>query len=146
MFSLDHGGIAVLDVQQLKLFDPTTWRGEIFQPQPPLLAKHVTILISDEPDGSKWLHTRGMRKFGRPDISWHGVSATNQTGALDMFNRLILLEATGALVPDNQPIKMASLPPGLTVHHAGNLDDPDFNNVHLEITAAPNSKGPTEAK
>jgi hypothetical protein len=136
MFSLDHGGIAVLDVQQLKLFDPATWRNEIFQPLPPQLAKHITILVSDEPNGSLWLHTRGMRKFGRPDISWHNVNPTNQIPAVDMFNRLILLQATGALVPENQPIKMESLPPGLTVHHTGNLDDPDFNNVHLEITPA----------
>jgi hypothetical protein len=28
---------------------------------------------------------------------------------------------------------MATLPPGGAARHGGDLDDPDFNNVHLEI-------------
>jgi len=133
MFSLDHGAIAVMDVQQVKLFDPVAWRMEIFQPDPPNLRKHVTILVSDEPDGTHWLHTRGMRKFGRPDLSFHKVGSQYEQAAIDLLNRFILLQAQGGLIPENKEIQSSGLPAGLTCHHEGSLDDPDFNNVHVEI-------------
>jgi hypothetical protein len=50
-----------------------------------------------------------------------------------MFNRFIGLQTEGGHIPEGQEIRMASLPPGLTCHHGGSLDDPDFNNVHVEI-------------
>ena len=53
-----------------------------------------------------------------------------------MFNRFILLQAEGARIAEGQEIRMASLPSGLTCHHAGRMDDPDFNNVHVEIRHA----------
>jgi len=34
---------------------------------------------------------------------------------------------------EGQEIRMAALPPGLICHHAGSLDDPDFNNMHVKI-------------
>ena len=132
----DHGAEAAFDPQRLRLYDPVEWSEEIFVPFPPKLAAHVVILSSSEEDGTRWLHTRGMRKFGRPDISIHRVTKEQQDGAIELINRLILLQAEGGLVPEGQPIRMASLPPGLTCHHGGHLDDPDFNNTHIEIRAA----------
>jgi hypothetical protein len=29
------------------------------------------------------------------------------------------------------------VPDGMSVHHAGSLDDPDFDNVHLELRWPP---------
>jgi hypothetical protein len=106
---------------------------EIFQPDPPNLRKQVTILVSDEPDGTHWLHTRGMRKFGRPDLSFHKVGSQYEQPAIDLLNRFILLQAQGGLIPENKEIQISALPAGLTCHHEGRLDDPDFNNVHVEI-------------
>ena len=74
-----------------------------------------------------------MRKFGRPDLSIHGVSKKEESGQLELINRLIVMQAEGARVQEGQPIQMRSLPPGLTCHHDGDVDDPDFNNVHIEI-------------
>jgi hypothetical protein len=133
MFSLEHGACAVLDVQQLKLFDALGWRREMFEPAPPRLARHVVVLLSDEGDGTLWVHTRGMRKFGRPDLSLHHVQNAIRPAVMDMFNRFVLLQAEGMRIRENQEIVDASLPPGLTCHQAGSRDDPDFNNVHVEI-------------
>src|SRR5207245_7354151 len=102
-------------------------------PQPPRLSKHSVILFSDEPDGTRWYHTRGLRKFGRPDLSMHGVRADYESAVIEMFNRLILLQAEGHRIAEGPEIHMASLPSGLTCHRSGSVDDPDFNNVHLEI-------------
>jgi len=132
----DHGAEAAFDPQRLRLYDPVEWSEEMFVPSPPKLAAHIVILSSSEEDGTRWLHTRGMRKFGRPDISIHRVTKEQQDGAIELINRLILLQAEGGLVPEGQSIRMASLPPGLTCHHGGHLDDPDFNNTHIEIRAA----------
>jgi len=40
---------------------------------------------------------------------------------------------TGGRVPVGQEIRMAALPAGLSCQPAGSLDDPDFNNVHVEV-------------
>jgi len=130
---LDNGGIAIIDPQQFALYDPKRWHGEIFDPHPSRLSSHAIILFSDEPDGTRWYHTRGLRKFGRPDLSMHGVHRDFEFGVIEMFNRFILLQAEGHRIPEGQEIHMASLPSGLTCHHGGSLEDPDFNNVHVEI-------------
>ena len=65
-------------------------------------------------------------------VSMHGVRADCEAAVIDMFNRFILLQAEGGRIAGGQEIRMASLPLGLTCHHAGSLDDPDFNNVHVE--------------
>ena len=93
------------------------------------------ILVSEEPDSSlKWHHTRGMRKFGRPDISVHNVPTELEDGVIDLCNRLIELQAFGHVVQDGQQVKMSSLPSGGVIRHAGDLEDPDFNNFHLDVS------------
>jgi hypothetical protein len=74
-----------------------------------------------------------MRKFGRPDISLRNVPATLEGPALTLVSRFVEMQALGAIVPEGQQVKMAGLPTDLFVHHGGHLEDPDFNNVHLEI-------------
>lgn len=131
-FLLDHGGFAVCDPQQFELFDADGWRRDIFEEGATNLLKHVKILYSDGPDG-RWYHTRGLRKFARPDLSVRGVPVDSSAGVIELCNRLILLHAMGGRIPEGQEVRMASLPAGLICHHGGELDDPDFNNVHVEI-------------
>lgn len=133
MYFLDHGGIAAMDPQQFKLYDEAAWRDEIYEPDPPRLNQHAVILWSEEPGNTRWLHTRGLRKFGRPDLSMHRVPAEHQAAAIEMFNRFILLQAEGGRIHEGEEIHMAGLSSGLTCHHRGTLEDPDFNNVHVEI-------------
>ena len=150
LFFLEHGGVAVMDPQQLKLFDAERWRAEMFAPQPPQWHRHVVILVSEQIDsaappgggvevkpeatGKKlWIHTRGLRKFGRPDLSLRNVPRAQQIAAIDLCNRFIQLQAQGALIAEGQEIRMESLPPGLFCQHGGSVEDPDFNNVHVEI-------------
>jgi len=134
--ALDLGGVAVLDSQKLTWWTPGDWREKIFDPDKPSPRQHVLILVSDEkdgPKGSQWIHTRGLRKFGRPDLSIHRVMSDHKEAIIDLCNRFIEMQAFGALIPEGQPIKMSPLPQGMSCHHAGSLEDIDFNNVHLEI-------------
>ena len=134
-YFLDHGGLAVLDPQVLKLYDGMEWRRSFLDSDQPNIFRHVLILYSAEPLGKgRWYHTRGLRKFGRPDLSLRNVPAAFESPALDLCNRFIELQALGGLIPEGQEIRINSLPPGLICRHKGNLDDPDFNNVHIEIS------------
>jgi hypothetical protein len=137
MALLESGGIGVFDPHMFKWWSPEEWRQSAFDPAGPVPRHHVVILTSEDSEpGLKWYHTRGMRKFGRPDLSVHAVTPDIQAGVEDLFNRFIEMLAFGAVVPDGQPIRMASLPQGWRCFHRGTLEDPDFNNTHLEIGPA----------
>ena len=132
-FFMDHGGVAVTDAQQLKFYDGAEWRREFFASGTPSVHRHVVILFSDEESGGRWYHTRGLRKFGRPDLTLHNVADKYEQAAIELCNRFIELQANGGRIPEGQKIRMASLPDGLACSLRGSFDDPDFNNVHIEI-------------
>src|SRR5437016_5542701 len=132
-FYMDHGGVAVTDPQQLKFYDPAESRQAFFEAYEPGVHRHVSILFSAEESSGRWFHTRGMRKFGRPDLSLHNVPDKYEKAAIELCNRFIELLAAGGRIPDGQEIQMSSLPGGLACRHKGSLDDPGFNNVHVEI-------------
>jgi hypothetical protein len=134
-FLLDQGGIAVYDPFMFQWWEPEVWRERIFAPAGPVPRHHVVLLTSEEtPAPLNWFHSRGMRKFGRPDLSIHNVPAKRQEAVIDLCNRFIEWQAFGGVIEEGQEIRMRSLPEGMTCHHAGYLDDPDFNNVHVEIS------------
>jgi hypothetical protein len=128
---LDNGGLAVFDPQMRKWWPSCEWRIEIFSSLVPL--RHVVILISKDENGSEWIHTRGLRKFGRPDISFPRVAAEFRDGAIDLCNRFIAFQVYGGVIMEGEAIKMKSLPSGFRCFHRGNLDDPSFNNFHVSI-------------
>jgi hypothetical protein len=134
MALLEGGGVAVFDPHMFKWWSADEWRNTAFNPASAVPRHHVVILVSDEPDGrSRWYHTRGMLKFGRPDLSVHNVTPELDAAVIDLCNRLIEMQAFGAVISEGQEIKMAGLPTGWRCHLAGDLDDPDFNNRHLDI-------------
>lgn len=128
----DNGAVGVFDPLAFRWWNRADWRREVFEPGPDALHSHVAILASSEAD-DLWLHTRGMRKFGRPDLSVRRVPEPAIDATVAMINRFITLQALGGVIENGQPIRMAGLPAGMTCRHAGHLDDPDFNNVHVEI-------------
>jgi len=130
---LDNGGVGVYDPQMFKWWPRDRWRELIFDPAGPVPSHHSVILVSEDSRDTQWLHTRGLRKFGRPDLSVPQVQESQKDAFVDLCNRFIELQAFGGIIPEGQEIRMRALPEGLTCHHAGNLDDPDFNNVHVRI-------------
>ena len=139
-YLLDHGGVCVYDPQMFRWWEPEAWRRHLFEPGGPVPRRHVVILTSEEDESGPrdepltWFHTRGMRKFGRPDLSVHGVAPRYRGAIIDLLERFIESQALGGVIAEGQEIRMRSLPSGMTCHHGGDLDDPDFNNVHIEIT------------
>ncbi len=130
---LDAGGVAIYDLQILKWWSAEEWREDVFEADAPSPRTHVVILGSEEDDGSEWMHTRGMRKFGRPDLSVHHVPPQHRAAIVELINRFIEFQAFGGTIDPARPIKMQSIPAGMRCVHGGDVDDPDFNNEHVEI-------------
>jgi hypothetical protein len=138
MAALDSGGVAVFDPYILDWWTPAEWRERAFLPDPAVPRHHVVILVSEEdtPDLS-WYHTRGMLKFGRPDISVHDVPAELESAVEEMCARFIEMQAFGAVVPEGEEIRVEALPARWRCTHRGDLEDPDFNNPHILIGPPP---------
>jgi hypothetical protein len=133
-YFMDHGGLIVTDAQQLKFYDAAEWRRTFFEPEQPNLLRHASILLSEEEaGGGHWFHTRGLRKFGRPDLSLRHVGDEYEKASIDLCNRFIEFQVSGGRIQEGQEVRVPTLPGGLVCRHKGNLDDPDFNNVHVEI-------------
>ena len=127
----DSGIKAVFDPHAFLWWSAEEW-DEVFEKTDPAPHSHVMIFTSPE-DEKIWLHTRGMRKFGRPDLSVRGCPTEKVSDAGKIINRFIEMQAFGAIVPEGKEIKVEGLPAGMVCHHKGDLEDPDFNNVHIEI-------------
>lgn len=132
-YFLDSGCVALHDAQMLKWWSAPEWRERVFEPAAPVPRAHVAVLYSDGDDGTEWIHTRGLRKFGRPDVSLRGVPRACRDAAVDLCNRLIELQALGGSIEEGEEIRLAGVPPGMRCHHQGSFEDPDFDNVHIAL-------------
>ncbi|TPG11543.1 hypothetical protein EAH88_03260 [Rhodanobacter glycinis] len=131
---LDIGGTAILDPQILSLLDADAWRRKYLIRDGAPIRNHLLILRDGEPTPDhSWIHTRGMRKFGRPDISIRQVPdrAVDRAGLL--CEKLVELEALGAHFSEGQRLDIEGVPSGVVVHLGGGLDDPQFNNTYVEF-------------
>lgn len=136
---LDAGGVAVVDPQILEIFSADDWRTRYAGDAIAMPRNHVAILCHDDEAGMARIKTRGMRKFARPDISIRRVPQTEVQRSGAVAAQLVELQARGMRFGDGSEITAKGLPKGLTVTRGGSLDDPEFNNTHLEIVwpAAP---------
>jgi hypothetical protein len=66
-------------------------------------------------------------------LSVHDVTEGVKEAMVDAINRFIELQAMGGVIPEGKEVTVAALPEGMRCRHRGHLDDPDFNNVHVEI-------------
>ena len=132
---LDAGGVAVVDPQILEIFTADEWRARYAGEELSVSRNHVAIMCNDDTVGAvdQWIHTRGMRKFARPDISIRRVPQTEVQRAGAVASQLVELGVRGMRFGDGSVVEAAGLPDGLKITRGGSLDDPEFNNTHLEL-------------
>lgn len=128
---LDIGGSAILDPQILTLFDAATWRGHYLIPGGAPPRHHALILCNADEEHGFHVRTRGLRKFGRPDLSFRRVPQAQAEQAGMLCERLVELQALGAHFVEGQPLEVEGLPGELIAHPGGSFDDPRFNNTHV---------------
>ena len=133
-YLLDSGAVAVLDPAAYYWWTPDEWREKVFKPEEFDPFAHVKIYITPEHNESNWICTHGMRKFGRPDLSIHYVNEEEMDAVLEMINRFIAFMAGGGVIEEGQEIQMHTLPEGMICHHKNTMNDPEFNNNHVEIS------------
>src|SRR5262249_34457952 len=125
---LDAGGVSIHDPQMLWLWSADEWRDEAFGPGEPLPGHHPTIIVSPEDGDTFDYQTRGMRKYGRPDLSVRGVGPKWIDDIASLIERFVEYQALGGVIPEGEAVRVRGLPPGGICHHRGSHDDPQFNN------------------
>lgn len=129
----DRGGRVVYDPFTLSGYSKEEWldreeRGQIFNP-----FDH-TVLLSSPESGGVWLHTRGLIKFGRPDLSVRGLSEEEVSVLKKVIDRFISFQALGGVIEPHREIVLEGVDTGFRPGTMkGDLDDPDFNNTHVEF-------------
>jgi hypothetical protein len=132
----EKGAMVIADLFTLALFTPSEWADKIFKPEfEP--RSHVVIFVSETDDAMMWIHTRGMIKFGRPDVSMEDVPRNMLVNAEDIINQMIFYSAQGAFF--SRPTKF-HIHNGLTAvvkpYFIDNMENPDFNNSYYRMSWA----------
>lgn len=126
---LDVGGVAVFDAVALRWWSPAEWRETIFDPAGPEPIEHVSLLASEEDDGF-WMHSRGLAKFGRADLSARGLSQDDLETYAGFFESLVVMLAGGAVIPDGQRLRIG----GTKLERTSNLVEDEEGDAFYELT------------
>jgi hypothetical protein len=131
----DLGGVAVIDPQMLSMFDENEWRTRYFAADAFAARDHVLILCNedDRHAGRLHVHTRGLRKFARPDLSLRNVPPAAAAHAGELAERFVDFQTAGGIVAEGYEVEIDGSDTGMRVSVAGAMDDPEFNNRHLAL-------------
>ncbi|HZX41664.1 MAG TPA: hypothetical protein VFE93_07480, partial [Myxococcaceae bacterium] len=88
---LEAGGVAVLDVEAQRWWTPAGFRGEVLTGVRPSVRAHVSVRAR-----MGLVETRGLRKFGRPDLRFHRVPPDAESEAVGVCWSLVERLARGA--------------------------------------------------
>ena len=130
----DAGAVAVVDPQVSGLYDRATWTRRIASGNDSTLRQHFLVLRDADPDAPErhWVHTRGLRKFARPDISITRVPGTEADRAGALCQQLADMLALGGHFAEGQTLPVDGV--GMfRAHPGGSSDDPRFFNTHVEL-------------
>ena len=100
----------VRDLFAFRFFGPDTWRVE--EPIGDIDVREHIILhtVPMEDDGSFWIHTHGLVKFGRPEFEIYDLSAGMEEGAAIALNDMGQYVALGALISPNETVGDQAVP------------------------------------
>jgi hypothetical protein len=105
---LDQGGLAALDMTSCRWWTPEEWLSRFVDRNEFAVEDHIQILVSDDDrhHPGLWVHSRGMRKFGRSDLQVKHVPGSGGHGnplvkaAGDVLNSLAGYLCRGAVIED----------------------------------------------
>ena len=125
------GAVAAVDPQLLTAFDAEAWRARFFARPAFDVRDHVLMLCDadGQAPGRLHVHTRGLRKFARPDLSLRRVPAVARDVAGELLQRLAEWQALGGRFHAGQTVQAGDI--ALSALPGGHLDDPAFNNLHV---------------
>ena len=139
---LEQGGLGVLDVPAARWWTPEEWVATFIDRSAFNVRDHTIIVFTDDDrhHPGLWAHTRGMKKFGRPDLQVkhlpgrYGKAPVNVAG--EVINDFAGRMARGKLIPDGWRMSyqqdLHAFAFVLTPDDSG-LGNRHFNNDVLEI-------------
>lgn len=128
-----HGAVAVYDAVTQTWYEALAWERMVDQGTLLNPFDHVKVIDNPDGDGTSWLRTQGLRKFGRPDVSVRTVEAAHREGARKMLDRFVNHLALGGLPEVGREIAMEGLGPYRFGTVQGDADDPTFHNHFVEL-------------
>ena len=131
----EAGGVAVIDPQTLSMFSAQEWHARFFATDAFNARDHVLILCDgdDRNEGRLRVHTRGLRKFARPDLDIRNVPPALAANAGELAQGFVRFQCDGGIVADGHAIEVEGAPQGIVARLSGACDDADFNNRHLAL-------------
>lgn len=131
---MDLKGVAVLDRLALRWWRPAEWKEQVWKPKTLNVPALINTVVSRADGDVGWtVSTRGMRKFGRPDVRLRETPQDQTRTAVDVVNRMASMLAQGAIVPNGKIIKTPAIPGDLVCRLDGGEDDPAFQNAYVDI-------------
>ncbi|MDH3590999.1 MAG: hypothetical protein OER88_03920 [Planctomycetota bacterium] len=118
------GATTMFDAPAAQWWRVERWRSEILAPAELSVIDEVIVHV-DEQDGLFWVHTRGMRKFGRPDLSMHDVPRGAREQAETICRAAALSQIEGERIVPGVPYD------GFTWESVGGAEDPAFDNAYI---------------
>ena len=132
----DQGGVAVVDPQMLSLFPASEWLQRYFARDAFEARDHVLILADADPDDAARMrvHTRGLRKFARPDIDLRNVPPALANHAGELAQGFVQFQCDGGIIADGHAVALGSDGGAqLVARLSDDSADADFNNRHLTL-------------
>jgi hypothetical protein len=78
------------------------------RPLDPRAPEHVAIEASEEPDGF-WVRTRGLEKYGRPELEVYGVAADERDAAMHAMRRVSSHLTSGGTIEPGRTLGLGSV-------------------------------------
>jgi len=120
---LDQGGLGVLDLSAARWWSREQWLSRFVDRSALAVGDFLRIISSDDEQlhPGIWIHTRGMRKFARPDLQvkhvpgpWAGDNPLLRIAG-DLLNTLAERLCLGAVIADGEVIAFPGVRPRCTV-------------------------------
>ena len=135
--------VAILDAHALTWWTPAEWRRRFVDASAFRIADHIFIAVSDDPRyrPGLWTHTRGMRKFGRPELQVkHLPGAYDESNPAiresgNLLGGLANYLAGGAVVEDGDTMRLDSFDSSIVFFESpdGSMPEHAKDGVMLEV-------------
>lgn len=137
---IDNGAYGVFDFLTFSLIEPKKWTDRFFEKQ--INAQnHILMLISEQKNGLYWLHTKGMAKFGRPDMSIENVSKEELQQKKQIIDQLVYYAGEGAVFEKNIKVHTRDGQKkqvySLEMEFVNDFENADFNNAFYKVSVKP---------
>jgi hypothetical protein len=141
---LEQGGLGVLDLYAARWWTPDEWLAAFVDRSEFDVQDHVSVIVTDDERHRPglWSHTRGMKKFGRPELQVKHLPGRlgDDNPLVDVAGKVIndFAEkmARGKLIPDGWRMRYSQDHQAFTFVETpddSGSDKPHFNNGVLEI-------------